>query len=745
MEQYHYLVRAHAIIAVIAFLFLLPASIMFARFYAKVPGRGVRMHMYLNILILGLSTVAFILGFMAVGPSRNLTNPHHGIGVAIYVLIIVQVLGGNWMRKKLNKKRPRRPPIKMMLHQWIGRATAILGVIQVPLGLTLYGSPKWTFILYTLWMTFLLLLYFINSYKASGVIEDIGYKSGMVIEKKKKSGGGLGKIIAPIAAGAGMAWLASRLGGREDHHRDEVIPSRHGSRRNSGSYVEDEKYEERKSGGWMKKLLAGGAAVGALALAKRWYDKRNARDDEYESVAPDTPNRRRPRVEELSDYSASEIEVRRAEHGRPPPAAIEATAAAAAISAADGGGRRPRTPEPLRTPRRHRRDSYDSDPSMASPSRREEKSHTARNAILGGMGLGGLGWLGKKFKDNKDRKEEERLDAIRRREEEDERRMEADRRRGGRPSRYTGDGYPSARAHGARRDDMTESDLSSDVTNTPIRARPGGPMPPLSAGVLPGAAAAAAAPSIIPSGSRHEIIDPVPMPSGPPRNDYMGSESVGYDSAGGGNVRRQSSRGRREAEAAAATAGAALAAAEMESRHHRDQSQGYRSGESRPAASVKMRVHDDPNRNVTLRRLTEEEAAAEREARRSSRRRRANSASSFSDADTAPSRRRYRRDALDAEIAAEKRAEAGAGGPGPEPLSPPRPAFAGGRQPKDSAYYSGPGAGGPSTAPSGLGSSPGSWSALSPGGAGEDTAERRRRRRAERSQRGGGGTTVDFT
>lgn len=711
MEQYHYLIRAHGVIAVIAFLFLLPSAIMMGRFYTKVPGRGVRVHIYLNILVLGLATVVFILGFVAVGPSRSLTNPHHGIGVAIYVLLLWQTLAGNWIRKKFKKKMYRRPPLKLMLHQWIGRATAILGIVQVPLGLTLYGSPKWTFILYALWMGFLLLLYFVNQYKAYDVV-DGGYRtSDVTIEgKKKKKSGGFGKFLAPLAAGAGAVLLAKQLGGKDGHDDDEVLPSRHGSRRNSESFIEDEKHDRKEGGGMFKKLLTGAAVAGAGIFAKKYFDKRHDHDEEYSAVAHDTPSRRPSRRHEpaYTDVSESTIEVRRADDRRGHN--LLPAAAAAAISATD----RPTTPRPTKSPRHPRRTSYDSYTSIASPSRREDdKGHTGRNALLAGLGLG---WLGKKLKDRKDNAEQRRLDDIRRQELDDERRLESERRHGTHPPRYTGDGRPPAN----RRDDWTESDLSSDFTS--VHPRPAsGPMPPLSA----------AAP-IVSSSSRHDVVAPLPMPAGPPRDSYQEYLDDSHVS------RRHSSRGRRDAEAAAAVAGAALAASEADRhrRHERSQSAGgdRRSG-SRPAAAVKVRVG---SQDVTLQRLTREERA-EREARR----RRRHSLSD-SEVSAGPSGR-YRRDESLAERRAERRAESEV--EGLRPLSPPRPAFAGGKA-KDSAYYS---AGSPGQPPGSAGSvvsppeSRGTWSAMSPGGTGlgaEDAAERRRRRRAERAQRGDGGGSV---
>jgi hypothetical protein len=246
----------------------------------------------------------------------------------------------------------------------------------------------------------------------------------------------------------------------------------------------------------------------------------------------------------------------------------------------------------------------------------------------------------------------------------------------------------------------------------------------------------------------------------PPQSDAQGahqdaleSGSENYVSAGGRPHRRHSSRRRREGEAAAvaATAAAATLAAEEERRrrHSRSRSHSRPPGSDvvSPPVSVKVKMHGDRHQNVTLRRLTEEEAAAEREAKRGERRRRrADSVSSLSGTDTGASRRRYRRD--DREGSAPPP-------PPPEmaPLSPPNPAFAGGRRPKDSAYFSGRPAGEGPVGASTLGSpeSHGTWSGMSasegtgPGGSSVNPAERRRRRRLERQRVGGQGNTVDFT
>jgi hypothetical protein len=167
----------------------------------------------------------------------------------------------------------------------------------------------------------------------------------------------------------------------------------------------------------------------------------------------------------------------------------------------------------------------------------------------------------------------------------------------------------------------------------------------------------------------------------------------------------------------------------------------YASPSSQPV-SVKLKMHDDRDRNVTLRRLTEEEARAAAGSRA-----RADSDTSLSGMESpSAGRNRYRRD-NSTQRRAERRVEAE---DKLAPLSPPNPAFAKGRRAKDSAYYSGAQSGpGPSGATpaagqtaTSLGSfaspeSHGTWSGVSASPSGPDkpaasAADNRRRRRLER-------------
>lgn len=116
VPEYHTLILGHGILAAVTFLGVVPVAILTAAFYSRNPHLGLRIHISLQIMTLILATVVFVLGYFAVGPSRSLTNPHHGIGVAIYVLIWVQVIGGALVHR-IEKGKPFRGyiPVKLMV------------------------------------------------------------------------------------------------------------------------------------------------------------------------------------------------------------------------------------------------------------------------------------------------------------------------------------------------------------------------------------------------------------------------------------------------------------------------------------------------------------------------------------------------------------------------------------------------------------------------------------------------------
>ncbi|KAH8171991.1 Cytochrome b561/ferric reductase transmembrane [Sarocladium implicatum] len=768
LGQYHSIILAHAVLAALVFLLLVPFSIFTARFYTGRPGYAVKFHAQIHIFAGLLLLVVFILGNFAVGPKRSLTNPHHGIGVAIFVLFILQIIGGRLV-KNIKKLRS----LRVTIHQWSGRAIALLGIVQIPLGLTLYGSPKYLFILYALWMAFLFLLYFILDFRSpsrrevySGEARPDGgnyrvTESEYLSETKPHEESSKWKWLGPLAAGTGIWALLRRRNKKKESDFEnssyrsdsrsrgpEVIPSRRGS----SGYYEEEKYTDvsapRKSGGggFMKYLGGAAAAVGAGALASKLMNRGKDRDDEYSAVSTETPRRYRVgRETEISSEWSSEAPTRyrrdEAESSLLPPAA-GAAAMAGARSAADSRLGRPVTPtrpSHARQPSRRSFEDYSEYSSYVSPSRREPEPGRGGGMAKGILAGLGMGWFTKKLADRRAKKQDERL------------RQEEEMRGGSSVSRFTGDGFPSpSRRQSQRPGARGPTGLHSEITESSIEPRPhggyGAPPPPLHAGAAPagGAVPVPVGGSHSRSRSRHGV-PPATMPPMPDDPLYSGAEDS-YLSSDARPTRRPSSRRRRAGEAASAAAAARAAGlAADEVRSYGSDRDRYASPTSQPV-SVKLKMHDDRDRNVTLRRLTEEEARAAAGSRA-----RADSDTSLSGMESpSAGRSRYRRDASAqrrAERAAERRVEAE---DKLAPLSPPNPAFAKGRRAKDSAYYSGaqsgPGPSGSTPAAgqtmSSLGSlaspeSHGTWSGVSASPSGPEkpaasAADNRRRRRLER-------------
>ncbi|KAG9539556.1 hypothetical protein KCV01_g26255, partial [Aureobasidium melanogenum] len=246
-------------------------------------------------------TVVLILGWFAVGPERSLSNPHHGIGVALYTLVLVQFFGGALIHRIEKGKSRWKIPLKLMLHQWLGRAIALLGLAQIPLGMTLYGSPKYLFILYALAVLALIVLYFILCYIYQPVADYDDYSSYIsgptrteitddrrtgrtrrtVSTGSNASHHGLRNTAFFGAGLAGLAALRRRSQSRKAQRADRAKEPSHRSYP-SDSYVEEEKIIERrrKNNTWRDRLLGAGAGLGAYQGFKRVFSRRSPQDEE---------------------------------------------------------------------------------------------------------------------------------------------------------------------------------------------------------------------------------------------------------------------------------------------------------------------------------------------------------------------------------------------------------------------------------------------------------------------------------
>lgn len=773
LTGYHGLVKAHGILAAITFLAIIPAAIFLARFklFRARPGRGIQSHIWLQILALLLATVVVILGFFQVGPERALTNPHHGIGVAIYVLLWAQFIFGTVMHR-IERKRPRRPyvPLKAMLHHWLGRAIALLGIAQIPLGLTLYGSPLFLFVLYALWVFALIVIYFILQWRHERRRARLGpgpseYSEEIVTEQKPSHGShaGFGKIAAAGAAGAGLAALWNRRKNPKRRHSDSDLT--YTSRSSSSSYYLNEK-PNRQQGrtGFGKRILEFGAIGGGLAAAKSLFSRRKAGRDDESEIEPYRP----PLGGHTSVVSGDSFS--RLEEGRPPrpttpggPGTGTAAALGGAAGMATASGARPTHPlaQPPMTPGpgsgRVSEDYSYYDYMSSSPSR-QGRHQTFREAVAAGGAMFAVRQL---FKNRRQKKEESRAEELRQQRIEEEKiaRMNSQ-------HRYTGDGTtPPRRPRHNRLASQTASDVSSMMEGSVQR-------PGMSASAVPiagtaGAAAASALsdrsrirpvgvdPPIAPPGPSSAMVADLPPAPPPHGTDIASSGSELYTTASG----RQRHRHHFAADAAAATGGAVLGAAAMDARRRRQEGAHTDSLES-PPVSIHVKTQDN-GRKVTLRRLTEEEAAAQRAARRQERRasrRRRNSSLSSSGGEGLSGSAWQRTEQMEA--AQQAAMDASTPRPSTAHIVPPNqyptPPLPGTHQPIDphtGATYAVPP---PPPIPASTSNLGPAGSITSPGtetSGPSEYANNRRRRRAERAQarlaregRTGGNTnTVDFT
>lgn len=114
--RYRNLIIAHGVIAALVFLLVMPLAVFVAKFYHTNGRHALRLHIALQMVALVFLTAVIVIAIFAVGTARSLTNPHHGIGIAIYALVVLQTVAGILMRWSERKKpRPYRLPLKLMV------------------------------------------------------------------------------------------------------------------------------------------------------------------------------------------------------------------------------------------------------------------------------------------------------------------------------------------------------------------------------------------------------------------------------------------------------------------------------------------------------------------------------------------------------------------------------------------------------------------------------------------------------
>jgi len=147
---YKRLIVAHAVFAVLTFLVVIPLAVISARYTKHLQSKGWwwKNHAILNGIAVVFVTIVFTLGYYAVGTQGNtFDNVHHRIGLTIFIAILLQFLLGLLNFLVLSKPHVRTP-IQNRLHILLGWLTWGLALAQIPVGMILYGSPRWAYGLY---------------------------------------------------------------------------------------------------------------------------------------------------------------------------------------------------------------------------------------------------------------------------------------------------------------------------------------------------------------------------------------------------------------------------------------------------------------------------------------------------------------------------------------------------------------------------------------------------------------------
>ncbi|KAK5126690.1 hypothetical protein LTR85_009624 [Meristemomyces frigidus] len=375
LPEYHRLIAGHGVLAAIVFLLIVPAAVFSAKFMRSDPRRAVKLHVYLQILTVFLLTVVVVLGYFAVGPERSLTNPHHGIGIAIYVAVLVQFIFG-WIMSKIERRRKNlasitRTPTKVWIHKLLGRSIALLGIVQIALGLTLYGSPKVLFILYALAAALLLLAYLVlDRYYFEKRLVEFGLDGGPEFYSDYGS------------------YLS---GSRTDYTQDN-------RRRPQGAQD-----RERDSSHWGRKALAG---VGALGAYEAYKHRRSQKREEREQMEIDEERRHeRPPRGGMAPSGAPSSRP----SSRPPPGVVYGTGNVPVVGPNNRlpppgprQGRLPPAEESRLSPESWEDEKYNE---------RRQSQRTWRDRILGVGAGAGVGWGVKSLFDRRKKREDDYEDS----------------------------------------------------------------------------------------------------------------------------------------------------------------------------------------------------------------------------------------------------------------------------------------------------------------------------------------------
>ena len=174
--------RAHAALMAVAFGFLIPLGILFARFFK---GWGPRwFHLHRTFVLSGLVLViaGFVIAVNKLGPVTHAT--HRGIGIYVVAAMLFQPLNAIIRPPPpgvgVGEKSTTLRLVWQALHHWNARVAYVLAIVNVYIGFDILDpAAKWVVVFSVLWGAVMLV----------GVVLQVW----VIYERSVGGGGGLGQ------------------------------------------------------------------------------------------------------------------------------------------------------------------------------------------------------------------------------------------------------------------------------------------------------------------------------------------------------------------------------------------------------------------------------------------------------------------------------------------------------------------------------------------------------------------------
>lgn len=151
------LIIAHMVFMILAWLILVPAAILVAR-YGRLLFHWFPVHRNIQLAAFVSVLIAFILIVVEVGSGEHFDSDHAKAGLAIFVVLFVQMALG------LVGHRTKRFHVSRIVHVVVGLGITVTAVWNVTSGLQLWdwGVPMWATYVVWAWGALLLVIYLVG-------------------------------------------------------------------------------------------------------------------------------------------------------------------------------------------------------------------------------------------------------------------------------------------------------------------------------------------------------------------------------------------------------------------------------------------------------------------------------------------------------------------------------------------------------------------------------------------------------